>query len=58
MIRSSIKTPQELKNKKIGGDRYGSLSDLILRELRNYNVVPDRVHKRTNSKSKTSRTEA
>jgi ABC-type nitrate/sulfonate/bicarbonate transport system substrate-binding protein len=32
MTRSSIKTPQELKNKKIGGDRYGSLSDLILRE--------------------------
>ena len=43
MTRSSIKTPQELKNKKIGGDRYGSLSDLILREaLRYYNLVPDR----------------
>ena len=31
MTRASIKRPEELKNKKIGGDRYGSLSDLILR---------------------------
>jgi NitT/TauT family transport system substrate-binding protein len=43
MTRSSIKRPEELKNKKLGGDRYGSLSDLILREaLRHYNLVPDR----------------
>ena len=43
MTRSSIKRPEELKNKKIGGDRYGSLSDLILRAaLRHYNLVPDR----------------
>ena len=43
MTRSSIKRPEELKNKKIGGDRYGSLSDLILREaLRYYKLVPDR----------------
>ena len=43
MTRSSIKRPDELKGKKIGGDRYGSLSDLILREaLRYYNLVPDR----------------
>lgn len=43
MTRSSIKKPEELKGKKIGGDRYGSLSDLILREaLRYYNLVPDR----------------
>ena len=43
MTRSSIKKPEELKNKKIGGDRYGSLSDLILRAaLRHYNLVPDR----------------
>ena len=43
MARSSIKKPEELKNKKVGGDRYGSLSDLILREaLRYYNLVPDR----------------
>ena len=43
MTRSSIKRPEELKNKKIGGDRYGSLSDLIMREaLRYYNLVPDR----------------
>jgi len=43
MTRSSIKRPEELKSKKIGGDRYGSLSDLILREaLRYYNLVPDR----------------
>ncbi|HEX5608076.1 MAG TPA: hypothetical protein VFY96_16235, partial [Candidatus Binatia bacterium] len=41
--RSSIRKPEELKNKKVGGDRYGSLSDLILREaLRYYNLVPDR----------------
>jgi NitT/TauT family transport system substrate-binding protein len=43
MTRSSIKKPEDLKGKKIGGDRYGSLSDLILREaLRHYNLVPDR----------------
>ena len=43
MTRSSIKKPEDLKNKKVGGDRYGSLSDLILREaLRYYNLVPDR----------------
>jgi ABC-type nitrate/sulfonate/bicarbonate transport system substrate-binding protein len=43
MTRSSIKRPGDLKGKKIGGDRYGSLSDLILREaLRYYNLVPDR----------------
>jgi NitT/TauT family transport system substrate-binding protein len=43
MTRSSIKRPEELKGKKIGGDRYGSLSDLVLREaLRHYNLQPDR----------------
>jgi NitT/TauT family transport system substrate-binding protein len=43
MTRSSIKKPEELKGKKIGGDRYGSLSDLILREaLRHYHLAPDR----------------
>ena len=43
MTRSSIRTPEDLKNKKIGGDRYGSLSDLVLREaLRYYNLAPDR----------------
>jgi len=43
MTRSSIRKPEELKNKKIGGDRYGSLSDLVLREaLRYYNLAPDR----------------
>jgi NitT/TauT family transport system substrate-binding protein len=43
MTRSSIKKPEELKGKKIGSDRYGSLSDLVLREaLRHYNLAPDR----------------
>ncbi len=43
MTRGSIKKPEDLKGKKIGGDRYGSLSDLILRAaLRHYNLVPDR----------------
>ena len=43
MTRSSIRKPEELKGKKIGGDRYGSLSDLILREaLRHYQLAPDR----------------
>jgi ABC-type nitrate/sulfonate/bicarbonate transport system substrate-binding protein len=43
MTRSSIRKPEELKGKKIGGDRYGSLSDLILREtLRHYHLAPDR----------------
>jgi NitT/TauT family transport system substrate-binding protein len=43
MARGSIKKPEDLKGKKIGSDRYGSLSDLVLREaLRHYNIVPDR----------------
>jgi NitT/TauT family transport system substrate-binding protein len=43
MARDSIKKPEDLKGKKIGSDRYGSLSDLVLREaLRHYNIAPDR----------------
>jgi ABC-type nitrate/sulfonate/bicarbonate transport system substrate-binding protein len=43
MARGSIRKPEDLKGKKIGSDRYGSLSDLVLREaLRHYNLVPDR----------------
>src|SRR5918995_873581 len=43
MARESIKKPEDLKGKKIGSDRYGSLSDLVLREaLRHYNLAPDR----------------
>jgi ABC-type nitrate/sulfonate/bicarbonate transport system substrate-binding protein len=43
MTRGSIKKPEDLKGKKIGSDRYGSLSDLVLREaLRHYNLAPDR----------------
>ena len=42
MARGSIKKPEDLKGKKIGSDRYGSLSDLVLREaLRHYNIVPE-----------------
>jgi NitT/TauT family transport system substrate-binding protein len=43
MARGSIKKPEDLKGKKVGSDRYGSLSDLVLREaLRHYNIAPDR----------------
>lgn len=43
MTRGSIKKPEDLKGKKIGSDRYGSLSDLVLREaLRHYHLAPDR----------------
>ena len=44
MARDSIKKPEDLERKeKIGSDRYGSLSDLVLREaLRHYNIAPDR----------------
>jgi ABC-type nitrate/sulfonate/bicarbonate transport system substrate-binding protein len=43
MARGSIKKPEDLKGRKIGSDRYGSLSDLVLREaLRHYNLAPDR----------------
>ena len=43
MAGGSIKKPEDLKGKKIGSDRYGSLSDLVLREaLRYYNLAPDR----------------
>jgi len=39
----SIKQPSELKNKKIGVSRYGSLTDMALREaLRHYKLIPDR----------------
>lgn len=40
---AAIKTPADLKNKKIGVSRYGSLTDLALREaLRHYNLTPDK----------------
>jgi NitT/TauT family transport system substrate-binding protein len=43
MTRDPIKRPEDLKGKKIGSDRYGSLSDLVLREaLRHYHLAPDR----------------
>lgn len=43
MTRSAINKPEELKGKKIGSDRYGSLSDLVLRDaLRHFNLAPDR----------------
>lgn len=43
MAKESIRKPEDLKGKKIGSDRYGSLSDLVLREgLRHYNLAPDR----------------
>lgn len=43
MTRDAIKKPEELKGKKIGSDRYGSLSDRVLREaLQHYNLAPDR----------------
>ncbi len=39
----SIKTPAELKGRKIGVSRYGSLTDLALREaLHQYKLVPDK----------------
>ena len=43
MTGPAINRPEELKGKKVGSDRYGSLSDLLLREaLRHNNLVPDR----------------
>jgi NitT/TauT family transport system substrate-binding protein len=43
MTRGAIKKPEELKGKRLGSDRYGSLSDLVLREaLRHHHLVPDR----------------
>jgi len=43
MTATTIKRPEDLKGKRIGSDRYGSLSDLILREaLRYHNLTPDR----------------
>ena len=39
----SIKQPSELKNKKIGVSRFGSLTDMALREaLRHYKLTPDK----------------
>ena len=38
-----IKRPEDLKGKKLGSDRYGSLSDVVLRDvLRHFHLVPDR----------------
>jgi len=43
MTGPKISKPEELKGKRIGSDRYGSLSDLALREaLRHYSLAPDR----------------
>jgi ABC-type nitrate/sulfonate/bicarbonate transport system substrate-binding protein len=43
MTRAAIKRPEELRGKKVGSDRYGSLSDLVLRDaLRHFNLAPDR----------------
>ena len=43
MTGPKISKPEELKGKRIGSDRYGSLSDLALREaLRHYNLAADR----------------
>jgi NitT/TauT family transport system substrate-binding protein len=40
---AQIKSPQELKGKRIGISRYGSLTDAALREaLRHYNLTPDK----------------
>ena len=39
----NIKSPADLKNKKIGVSRYGSLTDMALREaLRHYKLTPDK----------------
>ena len=39
----NIKRPADLKDKKIGVSRYGSLTDMALREaLRHYKLVPDK----------------
>jgi NitT/TauT family transport system substrate-binding protein len=39
----NIKQPSDLKNKKIGVSRYGSLTDMALREaLRQYHLIPDK----------------
>lgn len=40
---TQIRSPQELKGKRIGISRYGSLTDAALREaLRHYNLSPDK----------------
>jgi len=40
---TQINSPQELKGKRIGISRYGSLTDAALREaLRHYNLTPDK----------------
>src|ERR1051325_8532648 len=40
---AAIKIPADLKNKKIGVSRFGSLTDMALREaLKHYKLVPDK----------------
>src|ERR1044071_785695 len=43
VTRAEIKTPKDLKGRKVGIGRYGSLTDAAFREaLRYYNLVPDK----------------
>jgi NitT/TauT family transport system substrate-binding protein len=43
MTSTEIKRPEDLKGKKIGISRYGSLTDIILREgLRQYKLIPEK----------------
>jgi taurine transport system substrate-binding protein len=43
VTRAPLKKPEELKGLKLGSDRYGSLSDVVLRDvLRHFNLTPDR----------------
>jgi len=43
VTEAAIKTAADLKNKKIGVSRFGSLTDMALREaLRHYKLIPDK----------------
>ena len=43
VTRAPLKRPEELTGLKLGSDRYGSLSDVVLRDvLRHFNLTPDR----------------
>lgn len=43
VTRGAIRKPEDLKGKKLASDRYGSLSDVVLRDaLRHFNLAPDR----------------
>jgi ABC-type nitrate/sulfonate/bicarbonate transport system substrate-binding protein len=49
VVTLDIKTPEDLKGKKLGVSRFGALSDMVIRRyLRNFGLDPGRCDDRSN----------